>query len=302
MSELQEWLRARGLEAIGSLLADNDIALDILPDLTDQDLERLGLSLGQRRRLLKAIASLSGERKAAAPQTVPIAPIASVDDGPGARREAERRQVTVLFCDLVASTELSGRLDPEDLSKLIRGYQDACAGAVARFSGFLAKLMGDGVLAYFGFPQAHEDSAEQAIRAALAIIAAIPALTTPNGPRLQTRIGINDHQGTEQPGRDVIGAEACGEIAENRNLCEAQLIADQVGQGAEQDFRRRIAQLAVGCHSGEGPGLADKANHQVAEFPDGAVRPALFRRIITGQGSHWSLGIGSEMTHFGSCL
>jgi predicted ATPase/class 3 adenylate cyclase len=95
-----------------------------------------------------------------------------------------------MFCDLVGSTELSGRLDPEDLSKVIRGYQDACAGAIARFDGFLAKLMGDGVLAYFGFPHAHEDSAERAVRAALAILADVPRLAAPNEPQLRARIGI----------------------------------------------------------------------------------------------------------------
>lgn len=186
MPELVEWLKLYGLEAIAPLLAENDIDLDILPALTDQDLERLGLTLGQRRRLLKAIASLLADPAA---QFHATATVGSDGEGPVVGREAERRQVTVMFCDLVGSTELSGRLDPEDLSKLVRAYQDACAGAVARFSGFLAKLMGDGVLAYFGFPQAHEDSAEQAVRAAMAIVAATPRIATQN-ERLQVRIGI----------------------------------------------------------------------------------------------------------------
>jgi class 3 adenylate cyclase len=186
MPDLRDWLTQHGLEALAPALIDNDIDLDILPDLTEQDFERLGLSIGQRRRLAKAIASLSAATPAApAPIPTPRAPEPSA-----APREAERRQVTVMFCDLVGSTELSSRLDPEDMSKLIRRYQDACAGAIARFDGFLAKLMGDGVLAYFGFPQAHEDDAERAVRAALTIVGAMPQITTPDGRHLEARIGI----------------------------------------------------------------------------------------------------------------
>jgi len=177
MAGLGEWLKQNGLEALGAALSENDIDLDILPDLTDEDLERLGLTIGQRRRLLKAAASLSS-RAVHADKTTRVD---SETEAPLIGREAERRQVTVMFCDLVGSTELSARIDPEDLAKVIRAYQDACAGEVARFSGFLAKLMGDGVLAYFGFPQAHEDSAEQAVRAAIAIIAAASDMATPDG-------------------------------------------------------------------------------------------------------------------------
>jgi len=178
--DLGEWLRAQNLEVLADVLRANDIDLDILPELTDHDLERLGVSLGQRRRLLKAAASLAG---APAPTPAPPAPVSERDT-------AERRQVTVMFCDLVGSTELSARLDPEDMRAVIRGYQDVCAGAIARFDGFLAKLMGDGVLAYFGFPHAHEDAAERAVRAALAIVAAMPDMTAADGTRLVARIGI----------------------------------------------------------------------------------------------------------------
>jgi class 3 adenylate cyclase/tetratricopeptide (TPR) repeat protein len=190
MAALQEWLKQHGLEALTAVLAENDIDLDILPDLTDLDLEQLGLSLGQRRRLLKAVATLAADPAPVARRASPTAQVASVPDGPAAPREAERRQVTVMFCDLVGSTELSGQLDPEEMSTLIRGYQDACAGAIARYDGFLAKLMGDGVLAYFGFPHAHEDSAERAVRAALAVVDIMPLLAAPDGRRLQARIGI----------------------------------------------------------------------------------------------------------------
>src|SRR5258708_423414 len=185
MGELQDWLKQNGLEALATVLVANDIDLDILSDLTEQDLERLGLSLGQRRRLLKAIAGRAAA-SAAPPQRSAPAPSA---DAP-APREAERRQITVMFCDLVGSAEVPARLDPEDMSRLIRAYQDACAGAIARFDGFLAKLMGDGVLACCGCPQAHEDSAQRAVRAALGIVAALPGLAAASGPRLHPRIGI----------------------------------------------------------------------------------------------------------------
>ena len=134
-------------------------------DLTDADLKELGLNLGDRKRLLKAIAALDAgstdaRAETAEPTATPVVP-----------REAERRQLTVMFVDLVGSTELSARLDPEDMSALIRAYQNAVAGEITRFEGHIAKYMGDGVLAYFGWPRAHEDEAERAVRAGLAIVA-----------------------------------------------------------------------------------------------------------------------------------
>jgi hypothetical protein len=141
MSELRDWLRANRLEQYAETFEANDIDLDILPDLDDHDLEQLGLSLGNRRRLLKAIADRGG---AAAPSPPADA------DGAGST-DAERRQVTVLFADMVGSTALSGKVDPELLGGLIRRYQDGVAGAIGRYGGFVAKFMGDGVLAYFSF-------------------------------------------------------------------------------------------------------------------------------------------------------
>ncbi len=183
MTNLEEWLKEQGLEQHTNLFADNDIDFDILADLTESDLEKLGLSLGHRRKLLKALAAAqpsSGESRRAteaSPETI-------------ATQEAERRQVTVLFSDLVGSTALANALDPEDMSALIRRYQDACAGAIARFDGFIAKFMGDGVLAYFGYPQAQENAAERSVYAALAIIESLRQLKCPDGQRLATRIGI----------------------------------------------------------------------------------------------------------------
>src|SRR5580692_9631061 len=179
MSDLRDWLRSIKFEQFADAFEANDIDLDILPELSERDLEQLGLSLGNRRRLLKAIA----ERGVAKPKVSD----AEVANGSG---DAERRQVTVLFCDMVGSTALSGTVDPELLGALIRRYQDAVAGAIGRFGGFVAKFMGDGVLAYFGFPRAFEDAAERAIRAAINILAEVAAVELPDGTRVQARVGI----------------------------------------------------------------------------------------------------------------
>jgi class 3 adenylate cyclase len=163
---------------------ENDIDFPILGDLTDQDLEKIGVtSLGHRRKLLRAIADLKGVEK-----NKPVAVAASPPATPRAAGAVERRQVTVLFSDLVGSTALSTRMDPEDLREVISAYQKCAAETVRRFGGFVAKYLGDGVLVYFGYPEAHEDDAERAVRAGLELIAAVTALKTPAS--LQTRVGI----------------------------------------------------------------------------------------------------------------
>ena len=138
------------------------------------------MSLGHRKRLLKAVAALASPA-APFPAATPVPPVADA---------AERRQLTVMFSDLVGSTALSARLDPEDMREVIRAYQDACSGAVARYDGFVAKFMGDGVLAYFGFPRAHEEDAERAVRAGLDIAAVVAKLETRANENLKVRIGI----------------------------------------------------------------------------------------------------------------
>jgi class 3 adenylate cyclase/tetratricopeptide (TPR) repeat protein len=180
MSDLRDWLRRHKFEQYADAFEASDIDLDILQELNDHDLERLGLSLGNRRRLLKAIADYGAE----AAQSKPSNPDGS-DWG-----DAERRQVTVLFADMVGSTALSAKVDPELLGGLIRRYQDAAAGAIGRYGGFVAKFMGDGVLAYFGFPRAFEDAAERAVRAAIGILAEVGGIELPDGTRVQARIGI----------------------------------------------------------------------------------------------------------------
>src|SRR3954452_13727454 len=175
MIDVARWLAELGLAEHADAFAANGISGDILHELSDGDLKELGLTLGYRKRLLKAIAGLD--------KPVPTAP-------PVTRREAERRQLTVMFVDLVGSTALSSRLDPETMREVLRRYQNVVAGEVSRFEGLVAKLMGDGVLAYFGWPRAHEDDAERAVRASLAAAAATASLTTPAGEPLAARIGV----------------------------------------------------------------------------------------------------------------
>jgi class 3 adenylate cyclase len=154
------WLRGLGLERYAPAFRDNDIDGEVLPELTADDLIGLGVtSIGHRRKLLAAITALRGEP----PQRViEAAPVAAATSG-----EAERRQLTVMFCDLVGSTPLSARFDPEDLREIIGAYHRCVADTVGRLAGFVAKYMGDGVLIYFGYPEAHEDDAERAVRAGL---------------------------------------------------------------------------------------------------------------------------------------
>jgi class 3 adenylate cyclase/tetratricopeptide (TPR) repeat protein len=182
--DVAAWLRGLGLDRYAPAFRDNDVDDEVLPELTSDDLISLGVtSVGHRRKLLAAIAALNAGRPAAAVT-------GTFHDTPEpAAGIGERRQLTVMFCDVVGSTALSARLDPEDLSKLIRSYQACVAITIARFAGFIARYVGDGVLIYFGWPEAGEGDAEQAVRAALAVVDAIdqsPSLIE----SLQVRIGI----------------------------------------------------------------------------------------------------------------
>ena len=228
------WLRGLGLEQYETLFRENDIDAEVLGDLTDGDLEKIGVSLGHRKRLVKAVAALAGPAPAPAAAATPIPPVTDA---------AERRQLTVMFCDLVGSTALSARLDPEDMREVIRAYQDACSGAVARYDGFVAKFMGDGVLAYFGFPRAHEEDAERAVRAGLDIAAVVAKLDTRAKETLRVRIGV-----------------ATGIV----------VVGDLVGQGSAQE------QAVVG----ETPNLA--ARLQALAEPGGVVIAESTRRLLGG--------------------
>jgi class 3 adenylate cyclase len=180
--DLGDWLRSIGLGQYEATFRENEIDAEILPDLTDGDLEKLGVVLGNRKRLLKAIAGLSRT-------TAESGPSATAVSAPNADA-AERRQLTVMFCDLVGSTAISARLDPEDMRGVFGAYQKCCAHLIASNGGFVAKYMGDGVLAYFGYPHAHEHDAELAVRTGLAIAEAAPRLETAAQEPLHVRIGI----------------------------------------------------------------------------------------------------------------
>jgi len=180
MRDMAEWLASIGLSEYAQRFADNAIDLSVIRDLTEQDLKDLGVLLGHRRKILRAIAELDGGAPAPAETATEPAP----------RDEAERRQLTVMFCDLVGSTALSVRLDPEDMRAVIASYHVCIGAVIGRYQGMIARYMGDGVLAYFGYPLAQEDDAEQAVRAALALVDAVANLRINVDAALQVRIGI----------------------------------------------------------------------------------------------------------------
>ena len=172
MQEIGDFLEKLGMPEYGERFTENDIDASVLPHLTDQSLKELGVSLGHRLKILAAIKELSGPTPAA-----PGPAVAPAEPKP--QDTAERRQVTVMFSDLVGSTALSARMDPEDLREVISAYQKCVAETVQRFGGFVAKYMGDGVLVYFGYPQAHEDDAERAVRAGLELVAGSRCVEVP---------------------------------------------------------------------------------------------------------------------------
>ena len=188
------WLRELGLERYEQAFRDNDVDAEILPNLSAEDLRDIGVnSVGHRRKLLGAVAKLknlsaSVEGELTDRDGAQSAATTATREPSGF--EAERRQLTVLFCDLVGSTELSARLDPEDMGRVIGAYQDCCAEVVARWDGHVAKYMGDGVLAYFGWPRAHEDDAERSVRAGLDLVQRVERLTATDGAQLGARVGI----------------------------------------------------------------------------------------------------------------
>ena len=182
MSTIVGWLEGLGLAHYISLFAENAVDSDVLFDLTEPDLEKLGIPLGDRKRMLKAIAD---HQQSSTPRTsITAAAIASPHS------DGERRHLTVLFCDLVGSTALAINFDPEELSDVIRRFQDTCAAVIKHFDGYIARYMGDGLLVYFGYPQAHEDDPERAARAGLAIVVNVGQLLLPSGEPLQVRVGI----------------------------------------------------------------------------------------------------------------
>jgi class 3 adenylate cyclase len=251
--DITAWLRNLGLERYEQAFRDNEINELVLPKLTTEDLKELGvIPIGHRRILLDAIANanLRGETAAKHDKVSPVT--AEKPDRADHRLvEAERRQLTIMFCDLVGSTARSSRLDPEDLRSIIGAYHRCCTELVERNGGFVAKYMGDGVLAYFGYPQAHEHDAERAVRAGLALVEAVPTLATNAGSPLQVRIGI-----------------ATGLV----------VVGDLIGMGAAQE------QAVVG----ETPNLA--ARLQALAEPGAVVIASSTRQLIGGLFEYRDLG------------
>ena len=182
MQPIADWLNKLGMSEYEPRFAENRIDLSVLPDLTDQDLEKLGVVLGDRRKMLRLIAELGSQARYTSP-----APTA---DEPLTHDTAERRHLTVMFCDLVDSTALSAKLDPEDTREIILAYQAACSEVIPTYEGLVARFVGDGALAYFGYPRAHEDDPERAVRAGLDIVTAVGRINTRSGAKLQVRVGI----------------------------------------------------------------------------------------------------------------
>ncbi len=237
--EIAAWLHSLGMQQYEAAFRDNAIDAAVLPELTADDLKDLGISLvGHRRKMLAAIAALRNDLN---PKPEPVA----------AATTAERRQLTVMFCDLVGSTALSARLDPEDLREIIAAYHRAVGEIIAESDGFVSRYMGDGVLVYFGFPQAHEDDAERAVRAGLACIEAVRRLDV-KSVKLQTRVGI-----------------ATGLV----------VVGDLIGEGSAQE------QSVVG----ETPNLA--ARLQALAEPEMVVIAAGTRRLLGNLFEYRDLGI-----------
>lgn len=247
--EVSEWLDRLGLGEYTTVFANNDIDAGLIPQLTNEDLKELGVeSLGHRKIILNAAEALKVSRSGLEPAAPGPAPSATPEI-PTA--EAERRQLTVMFCDLVGSTELSQQLDPEDLRQLVTSYQSACNTAIARFDGYVARYMGDGLLVYFGYPTAHEDDAERAVRAGLEVVASVASLDSPYDVELKVRVGI-----------------ATGTV----------VVGDIVGQGASEE--RAVL--------GETPNLA--ARLQGIAPPAGVVIADATRRLVEGRVEMESLG------------
>jgi class 3 adenylate cyclase/tetratricopeptide (TPR) repeat protein len=249
MPSIEDWLNGLGLSKYSDAFAANDIDVRALPHLNDADLQELGVSLGHRKIMLAAIEALrESKHEQIAVETAQERPTraaelqqASSTAEPAGEGGPDLRLLSVLFCDMVDSTSLSGRFNAEEMHDLIGAYHDAVAGAVTRFGGYVAKFLGDGVLAYFGWPMAFEDHAERAIRTGLAAISAVESLKTPTGTPLQSRVGIAS-------GRVVVGDLAGGGVldrgqvaGETPNLAARLEGIAQPGEIVIADNTRRLA-------------------------------------------------------------
>jgi class 3 adenylate cyclase/predicted ATPase len=279
--KLRMWLEAHELASLNALLVANDVDLEVLPELTDADLKELGLSLGQRRRLMRALRQTPSQGTHIDPKR-PV---------PSPSNRAERRQLTVMFVDLVGSTAMSTRLDPEEMGEVIRLYQNTVAGEIARFDGYLAKFMGDGILVYFGWPMAHEDEAERAIRVGLAIVSSVARLQNEQQLELAARVGIAT--GLVVVG-DLIGEGAAQEeavVGDTPNLanrlqalaCSGEIVVSEQTYRLAQDT---FAFRDLGNHELKGMGkpnrifavVGERAGYSRFEVRSGGQAGSLFGR------------------------
>lgn len=248
-TDTADWLASLELDQYVETFQDNDITTEDLPDLTDGDLKELGVaSMGHRKKILRNAAQRDATESADLSNDNPTTEVAEAQASPAnksAGGSAERRQLTVMFADLVGSTEMSGRMDPEDMREAITSYQECVARHVLQIEGYVAKYMGDGVLCYFGWPQAHEDDAERAARAALNIIDDLATLSAPNGEKLAARIGIAT--GLVVVG-DIVGQGAAQEeavVGETPNLAARLQGMAQPGQIVVSDTTRNLLSNAL---------------------------------------------------------
>ena len=304
------WLRSLGLSRYEVAFSDNSIDADILPDLTDGDLAQLGVNLGDRKRLLKAIASLGAIKPAAQP-TTPTRPSSPGD-------AAERRPITVMFCDLVGSTSLAARLDAEDWRNLVGSYLDEASQAVTGFGGHVLKRLGDGLMALFGYPHAQENDAERAVRAALAIQRALAELNARNAgtraPQLIARIGLESGpvvvdatgevfgeapnvaarvQGAAEPGAILITAAVQRQTA-------GLFVAEDLGAHELKGVSEPVTLYRIVRASGGGRRGGARVAHAARRTRGGArhLKPALGARALAAKASSRSIvgepGIGKS--------
>ncbi|MGC2785008.1 MAG: adenylate/guanylate cyclase domain-containing protein [Roseiarcus sp.] len=259
------WLRGLGLEQYEAAFRENEIDSEVLPKLTAEDLKDIGVAIvGHRRKILSAIAELFGSSAAVANPQPPVEPasVAAV---------AERRQLTVMFCDLVGSTALSARLDPEDMGDLIRAFQGAVSLAVVRFDGHVAKLMGDGALVYFGYPRAHEDDAERAVRAGLKLVDSVRNLRQERGVTLDVRVGI------------ATGPVVVGEVMGEGQARERGVVGETPNLAARLQASAQPASVVVAASTrrllGEGFELRALGPQVLKGFADSVPAWAVIREV-----------------------
>ncbi len=254
---IKQWLEGLGLAKYVDVFVENEARLSDLPHFTEDDLKELGLPLGPRKRILSAIQSISRDA-AAEPDTSEKTTAA----------HAERRQLTVMFVDLVGSTELSQSLDPEDLQEVMRRYQDAVAGTVTRYEGHVAKYLGDGVLAYFGWPQAHEDQAERAARAGLEAIEAVRRIELSDASILDSRVGI------------ATGQVVIGDIVGDRSAQSEAVVGETPNLAARLQGVALPGQAVIGAQTRQLIGgafeLDDLGTHDLKGF----VEPVAAWRVV----------------------